>query len=212
MTFCEALHIEKGITAIIGGGGKTSLMYQLARELSENASVIVTTSTHILPPEHIPFVERLESYSGLICVGSKQENGKLASPLQSFDELAMIADYVLVEADGSKHLPLKAHLEHEPVIPAHTNQVIAVVGLTGANQEICEVAHRWERYRELAQGDIADSAAIAKVLNTEALHDRVLLNQADTQDAIDVGREIAQLLKKPTVIAALQRGVVICSY
>ncbi|AEJ18751.1 Conserved hypothetical protein CHP03172 [Gracilinema caldarium DSM 7334] len=38
-------------------------------------------------------------------------------------------DVVLVEADGSKHLPVKAPAEHEPVIPPITNVVLGCIGL-----------------------------------------------------------------------------------
>ena len=43
------LKIEKGVTAIIGSGGKTSLMYALAEELGEKNRVIVCTTTLISP-------------------------------------------------------------------------------------------------------------------------------------------------------------------
>ena len=32
---CDLLDIRPGVTALIGGGGKTTLMYHLARELRE---------------------------------------------------------------------------------------------------------------------------------------------------------------------------------
>ena len=54
MQLRRMLGIQPGLTAIIGGGGKTTLLYALARELSQTARVIVCTTTHILPPEHLP--------------------------------------------------------------------------------------------------------------------------------------------------------------
>lgn len=50
MQLRRMLGIQPGLTAIIGGGGKTTLLYALARELSQTARVIVCTTTHILPP------------------------------------------------------------------------------------------------------------------------------------------------------------------
>ena len=52
MKISQLLKIQKGITALIGGGGKTTLMYRLAQELSEVGTVIVSTSTKIIEPEH----------------------------------------------------------------------------------------------------------------------------------------------------------------
>ena len=45
MEISRILQIQKGITAIIGGGGKTTLMLTLAQALSRQGRVIVTTST-----------------------------------------------------------------------------------------------------------------------------------------------------------------------
>lgn len=51
MTLTEALGIRPGVTALVGAGGKTSAMLQLARELrSAGQTVAVTTTTHIFPP------------------------------------------------------------------------------------------------------------------------------------------------------------------
>ena len=47
---CDLLDIRPGVTALIGGGGKTTLMYHLARELRERGTVAVTTTTKIWPP------------------------------------------------------------------------------------------------------------------------------------------------------------------
>ena len=114
------LNIRQGITAIIGGGGKTTLMSILAAYFAAHASVIVSTSTHIFRPDSIPFSETVPDKlaSGqCIAVGNPCDHGKLSSPVQSFSELRMFADYLFVEADGSKGLPIKVHLEYEPVIP-----------------------------------------------------------------------------------------------
>ena len=54
MELSAALCIRPGVTAIIGSGGKTTLLYALARVLSADARVLVCTTTHILPPEHMP--------------------------------------------------------------------------------------------------------------------------------------------------------------
>ena len=46
MALAELLNIQRGLTAITGSGGKTTLLYALARELSAEARVIVCTTTH----------------------------------------------------------------------------------------------------------------------------------------------------------------------
>ena len=202
----KRLQIKKGVTAIIGSGGKTSLINRLCRELP--GTVIVCTSTRIFPPEELPlFTERLGSLpASKLCVGTPVDNGKLTAPVQSFEELAKLADYVLVEADGSKHLPLKAHAPHEPVIPACANQVIQVLGISGVGRPICEAAHRPERYAELCGAELTDIATLeraANVLNTEALADRYVLNQADDLEERKWAMSLAALLERPCVITSM---------
>ena len=200
------LEIRKGITAIIGSGGKTSLIARLSRELP--GTVIVCTSTHIFPAEGLPLITEVLSAMPVekICVGTPAEHGKLTAPIQPFEELAALADYVLVEADGSKGLPLKAHLDYEPVIPACANQTIQVVGLSGMGKPIDKAAHRPERYAEIcgcAVTDVAIPERMAKVLNAEALADRYVLNQADDEEEEKWGRILMALLHKPAILTKL---------
>ena len=110
MKICEQLHMIKGITAVIGSGGKTTLLRILAEELS--GTVILTTSTHILPFAGIPLlvtddieqVRRALALHRVICIGTPAAEGKLTAPALPFSVLADAADYVIVEADGSKRL------------------------------------------------------------------------------------------------------------
>lgn len=209
MYFAEALNIPRGITAVIGSGGKTSLILRLAQELSAVGKVIVTTSTHIYPPTQMPVVSRIEPFEGCICVGTLCSNGKLTAPEQSLEELAPYADFVLVEADGSKHFPLKAHLSHEPVIPKNSH-VVCVVGASGLNKPIQETVHRWERFLELTGESVATVQAVACALEKENFAHYYFINQAETNLA--AAKELAALLSKPTVLASVQKGEILCSY
>ena len=58
MELAELLGVGPGITAIIGSGGKTTTLYQLARELTgRGLRVICSTTTHIRPPDRRPDVK-----------------------------------------------------------------------------------------------------------------------------------------------------------
>ena len=202
----KQLKIRPGVTAIIGSGGKTSLMLRLCRELP--GTVIVCTSTRIFPPEDLPlYAQPLTALPvQKLCAGTPAEQGKLASPIQSFEELAKLADYVLVEADGSKHLPLKAHESHEPVIPACADQVIQVVGISGVGQPICKAVHRPAVFARLCDGQVSEIATperVAAVLNREALADRYVLNQADGPEDRKWAVSLAALLERPCIITSL---------
>ena len=193
MELAKALEIRRGVTAIIGSGGKTTLMLTLARELSAAARVIVTTTTHIYPPSGMrclmqpsaaEIAEALAEHP-CVAVGSPAREGKLAAAEIPMAVLAELADYVLAEADGSRQLPLKAHAAHEPVIPENSRRVICVVGASGFGKPVRETVHRWERFCGLtgaAETEPVTPELAAKALLAEGRCDTMLLNQIDGAD------------------------------
>lgn len=220
MSLASELKIEKGVTAIIGSGGKTTMLHALARELSGNGTVILTTSTHMRPSEEFPclydptcdevkaFFEKGET---VLCAGSLTDEGKFAACEQvTFSELAELADYVLVEADGSKMLPLKAHAEYEPAIPANTKRTVCVIGASGLNKPIREAVHRPEIFCRMVNASPAEPASpvlVAWLLNYEDFADVYYVNQCDLPETKDAVQELASLLCKPAVCGSLKRIV-----
>lgn len=224
--FCDILHVERGITAVTGSGGKTSLIGKLCSELTGKGSVLFTTTTHILRPVDIPVTDsaaeteaafarlKAEGARPLVCAGrcSADNPRKLSAPTASMDELAALADYVLVEADGSKMLPIKAHRDYEPVIPKGSNSVILVVGLSGIGGKVSEKVHRVEEFGALT-GALADdtvtTASVAKGIAAElgiyvGYNLKIYLNQTD----IPGGRKLAEELADKLARAVSERGVV----
>ena len=208
MGFAEALDVRPGVTSVIGSGGKTSLIAALARELP--GTVVLTTTTHILPFEDMPLlvsptavdVRAALAESRVICVGSQAEkDGKLGAPSLGIDTLATLAGYVLVEADGARRLPLKTHAPWEPVIPACSNRTILVLGASGLGHPVRDVVHRPELFCELT-GCAPDSTATPE--NAEALADVALVNQADI--APDAARSLAALLAIPALVGSVRSG------
>lgn len=221
----QALEIRSGVTAVIGGGGKTSLLRVLGEELSRRGhTVLLCTTTKIYP---FPGLVNLEAPSeeelknaltahGLAAAGTPLfGTGKLAAPEMPMEVLAGLADYVLVEADGSAGRPMKAHAPHEPVIPPEAGQTVCVVGASGFGQPVAQAAHRPERYAELA-GVTSDTAVTpeleAAVLEAEKLHSRVYVNQADTPRRLSAAKKLKELLCCPVTVGALQNegGRVLC--
>lgn len=221
MKLSQALRVRPGVTAIIGGGGKTTLMEHLAAELSREARVIVCTTTHILPEKTMPclvspvqaeIIAALEK-NPCICVGTWSENGKFGLPELPVGTLAQLADYVIVEADGAKRLPLKAHAAHEPVIPPEANQTILVVGASGFGKPMQQSVHRAALAAErlgVSPETVVTPELWAKFLNAEALHTRVLVNQAESLQAQADARALAAGLRTPVCMAALQKGWIEC--
>ena len=103
MELWELLGIRPGLTAVIGSGGKTSLLRVLAQELSHRGTVLVSTTTRIMRPNWCPFAataaELCEGFahSPIVCAGSYNPEGKLTAP--DFPGWQYAADFVLVDLD-----------------------------------------------------------------------------------------------------------------
>ena len=221
----QALEIRRGITAIIGGGGKTSLLRILGEDLAEQGhTVLLCTTTKIFPFPGLvnlesPTIEELKNaltVHRLIAAGTPLfGTGKLSALKLPMEVLADLADYVLVEADGSAGRPVKAHAPYEPVIPSEAVQVICVVGASGFGLHIEQAAHRPELYAKLA-GVTPDTPVTpeleATVLKAENLHSQVYVNQADTPHRLSEGKKLKDLLHCPVTVGALpkQGGHVLC--
>ncbi|MFC1933552.1 selenium cofactor biosynthesis protein YqeC [Chloroflexota bacterium] len=159
MTLKEALAIKPGeIVSLVGGGGKTTLMFALARELSSNGKcVVTTTTTKILEP--LPFqtplllletdegdltrlfLQNVAKYRHVTLASERLASGKLKgiSPelvarLANLEQVSCI----IVEADGADHRPLKAPNNTEPVVPHNTTLVIPVVGIDALGCHLTE--------------------------------------------------------------------------
>lgn len=220
MQIAPLLKIGRGVTALIGGGGKTTLLYALAEELRGRGRVIVCTSTHIRVPEQYPLMtgdaEALRvalDKENVVCAGTSAGDGKLTAPAASFEELSAPADYVLVEADGAKGLPLKAHAGHEPVIPANAQRVVLVVGADGFGKPIDKVCHRPALYAEHAGAPIdavVTPEIAARLIAAEGYGDRVYINKVESADDYAAAEELARRLTCPVVAGSLHKGVYTC--
>lgn len=217
MELRELLDVRPGVTALIGGGGKTTMMYALARELPARGTVICTTTTHILPPDHLPVLEHVDraalERARCVCAGRPAAGGKLAAPAQSIRELAALADYVLAEADGSRGLPVKAHLPYEPVIPAEAGLTVVLIGASGFGRPIQEAVHRWERFCAMtgAPPDAPVTAVdLAGALVAEGLGDLIFVNQAETPERMAEAKRLAALLDRPVFAGTLRGGIWEC--
>ena len=186
----EGLMLEGGgVISLVGGGGKTTLMFKLAHELSmAGQSVLTTTTTKIFEPSsgHTGGVILSDSVTNILdragemldrhlhltaAVGKLPESGKLIGfQPDIIGELwdAGLFQWIIVEADGAAGKPLKAPAAHEPVIPTCTNRLVAMVGLNGVGQPLTERlvfrhAH-FARLTGLRLGSNVSAAAIADVL------------------------------------------------
>jgi len=160
MNIQEALSLgDKGVISLVGAGGKSSLMYCLARELvSAGKKVLTTTTTKIymptrkespvtivskVPEEIVEKAETLLRDHSHITVGSDylQTHNKLNGLEPSVVEHVLqsnLFDFIIIEADGAAGRSLKACAPHEPVVPLFSNYIVALVGLDVMTKPLIE--------------------------------------------------------------------------
>ena len=147
---------EREMISLAGAGGKTTLMFRLAKELVlQGKKVITTTTTKILEPlseetvrlivdsdekklQHLVALH-LDQDRHLTVARERLGSGKLqgVSPEVAANLWNSTgADTVIVEADGAAGRPGKAPREHEPVIPSNTTLVIALLGLDAIGRQL----------------------------------------------------------------------------
>jgi len=195
----RALGLEQArLISLCGAGGKTTLMFSLAREfVAVGERVLVTTTTKIardeaqgwlsfaaantgqvlenarrLLPEHGP-----ERAGAVIAYSEEADGSRLIGLAPEFvDELALggCFDRILVEADGSARKPLKAPAAHEPVVPAATGALIIVAGVNGLGLPLSEDnlfrANIWSALSGLALGAPVSAESLARaVIHPEGL-------------------------------------------
>lgn len=171
MDLLKAFSIQdREIVAVVGGGGKTSLMFALAEAVPSR--VVLTTTTRIFAAQ-IKLATAVSSYTSTaeenwaqwladleakisehghcLLVGEVEGEKAFGVPADLPAKLlaANAADVVIIEADGSRMRPIKAPAEHEPVIPAGTTLLVPVVGIDALNGRITDIAHRPERVQEV---------------------------------------------------------------
>lgn len=195
---------EKRIVCLVGGGGKTTLMYRIAKEAAKaGKKVIAATTTHIMKPsEHyastIKEVEALWDDSQYAVIGrvDKRNPEKLIFPDESlYDSVNESADLILFEADGAKRFPCKIPAAHEPVIADDCDLIIGVMGMTALGKRLSDCCFRFDNEGDwlAVQGDdLLDESIAVKILTSEkgtrkAVNDKdyiVVLNQCDDEDTL----------------------------
>jgi molybdenum cofactor cytidylyltransferase len=226
-----ALGLDAGeLVSIVGAGGKTTAVQQLAGELSAGGKrVVATTSTAMflsqlsaIGPVHMAtgegtseLVAHLEDVLATGRAAAVAESlgdaGKVAGlSAARLSELwsAGLADFLIVEADGSRGLPFKAFAPHEPQVPAAATTVVVMAGLDALGVTISEGqvhrAHLLASLLDIPLGSVvtarvlADglSAQIAQLRGTTRARIVAMLNKADGVSGQASGMAVAELLER----------------
>ncbi len=195
MRLSECLAIAPGENiAVVGCGGKTSVVGCLARENAARG-VLIAPTARIALSEAVPL-------PGVRYLG-RPEGEKLAAAPVGEIEVASRAYYLcLMEADGSRGKPLKGWAEHEPVIPPFATMTIGVIPAWGLGLSVnAENVHRPERFTALtglsAGGAVSAEALARMALGPGGMFQKavgrraILINQDDDPASEEAARRIA---------------------
>ena len=218
---------KKGyVIAVVGSGGKTTLIARLAKQSREaGMKTAVMTTTHMWLPRcfsgagmRISEAKQKMEQEGIVVFGQKgqgREEGKLVFPGQAaYEELCRQADLTLVEADGSRGLPMKYPDQgREPVIPGNVDAIFVVFGLSAVGKPLNQVCHRWQLGCGLRPGEGEEQGK--RLVEPELASDflergylrplsfaypaallSVILNQAEGENQRKAGLQIKALLEK----------------
>jgi molybdenum cofactor cytidylyltransferase len=173
------LPYEGTLVSIVGGGGKSALLFALGRELA--GRVLLTTTTRIFASQieratdscvalSADFEAKLATReSGLLVLG--RVDGDRAIGVEASLPARWLArrevQHVIVEADGSRMRPAKAPAEHEPAIAEGSTHVVVMVGIDALDAPIASATHRPERVSALLKlpaGAVLECEDLARLI------------------------------------------------
>lgn len=190
--FTKALGLGPGdAVAIIGCGGKTSLANRLAME-NRHLPILFSTTTRILmPPDDVvdrclPVADTVRPGVNLACEDGEEKLRGV--PLEALERLRPADGISILEADGSRGLPLKGWADHEPVVPSFTTATVGVCAVRPVGMPFSEeMAHRPELFRNatgIKKGEaigVEHIAAMVGEMFRKAVGRRILfINQVES--------------------------------
>lgn len=235
MQLHEALSPQKGdIVSFVGAGGKTSALTRLGTELAALGwRVLAITTTRIAQselkrfPHVIPYsdFDQYPTEQNFVFIYDYLNNDKVIG--LSVDDVHSVIqnhdfDILLIEADGSRRLPLKAPRDHEPVIPIESTIVIPVVGMDALGENFSnKVVYNLPAIQQVLSIDDERQIRphhIATIMSHSDLGLKNIPNQArvipllnktpNTQYGRILARRIARQLLKNTRLQAVAIGQV----
>ncbi len=144
---------RRSLVSLVGGGGKTTLLFALGRRLP--APTLLTTTTRmgrdrtggfpcIVGPTDTDLASALAQDGAVLAWRTTDERKALGYPPEEVDRWFAdeVADHIVVEADGARRRPFTAPAPWEPPIPATSTHVVACIGADALGYVIADRVHR----------------------------------------------------------------------
>ena len=150
----EALGLgHRSLLSLVGGGGKTTLLFALGRSLP--ARTLLTTTTRmgrdrtggfgcLIGPTDDDLATALDRDDAVLVWRTTDERKALGYPPEEVDRwfATGAADHIVVEADGARRRPFTAPAPWEPPIPSSSTHVVACIGADALGYVIADRVHR----------------------------------------------------------------------
>jgi len=139
------------LVSLVGGGGKTTALFALGRQLA--GEVVLTTTTKMGSDRTDDFPVLVDPTDTALFAATAQDQSTLVwrsvsghkargVDRESCNRWFAMVDHVVVEADGARRRPLTAPGPFEPVVPSGTTALIACVGTSAFARVIADRCHR----------------------------------------------------------------------
>ncbi len=145
------------IIAVAGAGGKTTYIKKLRdKYILEGKRVLITTTTHMMLESDTD----LSDDAGIILKRIMENGFCHAGTMADLEKIKSLSentyntlcqneeiDIILVEADGSRHLPVKIPGKNEPVIPENVCEIVIIQGEFSLGLKAADNIHRYDLIR-----------------------------------------------------------------
>ena len=200
--------------AVVGGGGKTTVVHALGDQLVGSRVLTCTTKMGhdqhrgrpvLLDPGDDDVVAAAAGGPVMVWRAVKGQKAVGVAP-EACDRWFGLVDHVIIEADGSRQRPFKAPATFEPVVPATTTTMVSVIGADALGRVIADRCHRPMRVAALAE------CSPYVRLSPEAAA-RVILHERGARKELPAGARLAVAVTKvddttATMVTALHDALV----
>lgn len=206
------------IVSVVGAGGKTTLIYDIASNFEkEGRKAIITTTTHMKRQNlwknayhnSVGEIKQLLQENNIIIAGTPCGDYKIKGLNESvLTEIINWEIPILIEADGAKRMPCKIPRENEPVIIPQTNIVMAVIGLDALHKPIEKSCFCPDKVADFLNCSIDKTLTYEDICSlltstfgmkkgvTKAMRYCIVLNKADTIERKKDGHVIKKMLEQ----------------
>lgn len=155
------------VIAVVGAGGKTTYIYDKAKNfIKEGKTVAITTTTKMWLDKNVG-----DKKKNPYIAGNTDKEHLLPLSKDEYDSLCNLYDIVLIEADGSKMMPLKIpNIIKEPVIPINTNEIIVIYGMQSIGRKLGVVCHRFDEFKDILKKDIDNNIDYNTIVDIDLIN------------------------------------------